>query len=359
MTRLLAITETDVSPANSLAASVYLLEAVAKGRTGGNPVLRIASPLGEALVLGRFQRARSALRLEQVAERAIPVLRRHSGGSTVRLAKGCLHVSLALPDRSDPIACEPRQFLQRYGAGLVRAITARSAKARYYGKDLLSIEDRPVGMISFELHPDGPALLEAILGVHTDWRPSKDLVGYPDRTKAETGGATSILEREIDSTEGLPGALAEAFGDLLGLPVEPHGFNPLETERIRSLEHRVSVDTHEDPPRALYLRRYDSKPVEEAIGFVEASVRLTQGRFLRQAWIHGDFMADSASITALEERLKMVPVKRRPVALVIDDVLGAPDHVIMGIRRLGSILEAVLDAAKRASEAAQIGDREQ
>lgn len=359
MMRLLTITETDVSPANSLAASAYLLEAVAKGRTQGNPVLRIARPSGEALVLGRFQRARSALRLDRVADRSLTVLRRLSGGTSVRLAEGCLHVSLALPDRNDPIPCEPRQFLQRYGAGIVRALSARSAKARYYGKDLLSIEDRPVGVLSFELHPEGAALLEAILGVETAWRPPEELVGYPGRTKGEAGGAITRLDRELDSVEDLPKMIQESFGDLLGLSVDPHDFNPLEAERIRSLEHRVVVDTQEEPPRALYLRRYDSKPVEEAIGFVEASVRLTQGRFLRQALIQGDFMADSGSIEALQERLKMVPVKRRPVALVIDDVLGAPDHVIMGIRRLGSILEAVLDAAKRASEAAKTGDREQ
>lgn len=359
MTRLLAITETDVSPANSLAASAYLLEAVAKGRTQGDPVLRVARPSGEALVLGRFQRARSALRLDRVSDRGLSVLRRMTGGTAVRFAQGCVHVSLALPDRNDPIACEPRQFLQRYGAGLVRALSARSAKARYHGKDLLSIEDRPVGMVSFELHPDGPALLEAILGVETSWRPPEELVGYPHRTKGEAGGETTQLDQELDSVEGLSEVIGESFGDLLGLPVEPYALNPLEAERIRSLEHRVAVAAQEAPPRALYLRRYDSKPVEEAIGFVEASVRLTQGRFLRQAWIHGDFMADSGAVAALQERLKMVPVKRRPVALVIDDVLGAPDHVIMGVRRLGSILEAILDAAKRASEAAQTGDREQ
>ena len=50
-------------------------------------------------------------------------------------------------------------------------------------------------------------------------------------------------------------------------------------------------------------------------------------------------------------------VKRRPVALVIDDVLGAPEHVIMGIRRLGSILEAILDASRRDTEEGATGKK--
>jgi hypothetical protein len=360
MSRLLVVTDADESPGYCLAATAYMMEAVSKGRTQGAPMLRIARPRGESLVLGRFQRARTALNLEACQERGLEVLRRLTGGSTAWLGAGRLYVALALPDRTEPLDCEPRQFLQRYGAGLVRGLVALGTKARYFGKDLLSIEDRPVGIMSFELAADGSALLEAVIGLDQPWRPEAALSGYPPRTKEESSATPTLLADELEGLDpaALAEPLAEAMAGLLEAEPQEHRFNPLESERIKSLSHRVEVTEPVEEKRPAYLKPWDSRPVEEAIGFVETSVRLSQGRFLRDVSIHGDFMADSAGVAELEQRLKMVPIKRRPVALVIDDVLGAPDHVIMGIRRLGSVLEAILDASKRASEEGQTGKKE-
>ncbi len=361
MQRLLVITDTGGSPQQCLATTAYMIEAVGKGRTQGSPILRIARPEGEALVLGRFQRARTAVNTDACAERDLPLLRRLTGGTTALLGEGRLYLALALPDRTSPLDCEPRQFLQRYGAGLVRGLVSLGTKARYYGKDLVSVEDRPVGLMSFELAEDGTALLEAVVGLERPWRPEPALSAYPARTKEDpTSATTTLLSEEVEDldVDQLVDAVTESMADLLEATAEPHEWNPLEAERIKSLSHRATVQETAEERRPAYLKPWDSRPVEEAIGFVEASVRLTQGRFLRDVWIHGDFMADSAGIEELQERLKMVPVKRRPVALVIDDVLGAPDHVIMGIRRLGSILEAILDASKRATDEGQTGKKE-
>lgn len=353
MSRLLVIHETGVTPSQCLASTHYMMEAVAKGRTQGAPFLKISAPTGEALVLGRYQKAETAIQREECRKQGLPLLRRLSGGSTVLLGEGRLYLALVLPDRATPLDCEPRQFLQRYGAGLIRGLVQVGMKARYFGKDLVSIEDRPVGLMSFEISREGTALLEAVIGVSRPWRPDAALSGYPPRSKedAPTVSPTLVSEELPElSDQQLTNGLVEAMGDLLEFTVEPRELTALEAERVRGLTYRVEVPEQVGERTPVYLKDWASRPIEEAIGFVEATVRVTQGRFLRDVWVHGDFMADSAGIEDLQERLKMVPIKRRPVALVIDDVLGAPEHVIMGIRRLGSILDAILDASKRAGE---------
>ena len=353
MQPLRVITQTEVTPMDCLASTAYLMEAMQKGRTQGAPILIITRPETDALILGRFQRPSSALKLDACEAEGVPRLRRLTGGSTAMLGAGRLHLALVLKNRNSPLECEPRQFLQRYGAGVIRALSQLGLKARYHGKDLVSAEDRPIGVMSFELYPDGPALLEVSLGVTSPWHPEPALVAYPPRAKDESSAARpSSLAQELaeDGLSGLDSCLVEAYAELLEATPEQREFTPLETARITSLHHRVEVVEDSHDKRPAYLKAWDSRLVEEAIGFVEASVRLTQGRFIRDVRIYGDFMADTAGMEDLQEKLKMVPVKRRPVALVIDDVLGAPEHVIMGIRRLGSILEAILDASRRASE---------
>jgi len=355
MQQLLFVQETGTSPGHCLASTAYMMEAVGKGRTQGAPFLKISLPAGESVVLGRYQNADSAVSRDICAARDLSVLRRLSGGTTALLGKDRLHLALVMPDRTNPLECEPRQFLQRYGAGLIRGLVRAGMKARYFGKDLVSVEDRPLGIMSFELATDGTALLEAIVGLRRPWCPDAELSAYPPRSKEDgaTSGPTLVGDELTDlQDERLVNGIQEAVVDLLDLELEQRDFSPLEQERIKSLSHRVEVPTEPPEPLPQYLKPWTSRPIEEAIGFVEATVRLTQGRFLRDVSICGDFMADSGGMEELEDRLKMVPVKRRPVALVIDDVLGAPDHVIMGIRRLGSILEAILDASKQGAEEA-------
>jgi len=353
MQQLLFVQETGTPPGHCLASTAYMMEAVGKGRTQGAPFLKISLPVGEAVVLGRYQNANSAVNREVCATRDLPLLRRLSGGSTALLGEGRLYLALVLPDRASPLECEPRQFLQRYGAGLIRGLVQAGMKARYFGKDLVSVEDRPLGIMSFELASDGTALLEAIVGLRRPWWTDDSLSAYPPRSKEDgsVSGPTLVCDEQSQlSDKSLVEGIRDAVGDLLDLKVEPREFSPLEQERIKSLAHRVQVSSNTPEPLPQYLKPWTSRPIEEAIGFVEATVRLTQGRFLRDVSISGDFMADSGGMEELEDRLKMVPVKRRPVALVIDDVLGAPEHVIMGIRRLGSILEAILDASKQGAE---------
>ena len=114
----------------------------------------------------------------------------------------------------------------------------------------------------------------------------------------------------------------------------------LDKERITGLLDRVDV------PAESELEGYNvSRLIEDYIGFVQAACVTNEGGVLQEVRIFGDFLADATGIELLEEKLRWTPIKKRPIALTIDDILGSQDHVILGLKRLGSILEAIMDAA--------------
>jgi lipoate-protein ligase A len=356
MSELLVAIEDGLTPQESLGASHYLMEALSRGRTDGSPWLLISRPKGSALVLGRYQDQRSAIDFKASKERDLPVVRRLSGGTTSLLSESQIHIALAVSMEEQPIECEPRQFLQKYGAVVVKGLVELGLRARYFGQDLISIKERPAGLLSFELDGKGAALLEAILAVSRPTLPDSELVGYPTTVRENpSADAFTTLEQEGSeiSFSRIVQGLKTASAATLDMIAKERSLTPLEKERVRSLLRKVQVDEPKSGQVPPYLRRFRSRAIEESIGFVEATVGVTQGRFLKDVSIHGDFMADSGGIADLEQRLRMCPIKRRQVALIIDDVLGAPDHVILGIRRLGSILEAIMDAAKKGAAEAE------
>jgi lipoate-protein ligase A len=356
MTTLFVAVENDLAPAESLGATRYMMEAVARGRTEQAPWLLLSFPTDAALTLGRYQNELNTVSMEPCNEKELPVLRRLSGGTTALVGTGLLHAALAIHSENFPLECEPRQFLQKYGAVLIRALVELGFRARYHGRDLISIQERPVGLISFEIDNTGTALLESVLAVEKPFRPETALVGYPQPAREDPPTDTyATLQSEKGELTGeqVAEAVQKAASEITGFEPEQRNFTALERERIRSLLHKVEVPEPAAAPVPSYMKSWSSKLVEESIGVVEATVRVTQGRFIKEVNIHGDFMSDSPGVEELEQRLRMCPIKRRQVALIIDDVLGAPEHVILGIRRLGSILEAIMDAAKKATDQAE------
>lgn len=353
MSTLYVSVEHELTSAESLASTRYMMEAVHRGRTERAPWLLLSFPKDPALTLGRYQNELFAVSHKACEDRSLPVLRRLSGGNMSMMGDGRLYAALVIHADNYPLECEPRQFLQKYGAVMIRALTDLGFRARYHGRDLVSIQECPVGLLSFEIDGNGAALLESIIAVEKPFRPDNELIGYT-QTPREDPPLDSYTTLSSENNQTQPDDLLKAIGkaaaEITGLTAEQRVFSALELERIRSLLHKVEVSKPLSTPIPAYLKCWHSKLVEESIGFVASTARVTQGRFIKEVSIHGDFMSDSPGIAELEQRLRMCPIKRRQVALIIDDVLGAPEHAILGVRRLGSILEAIMDAAKKATD---------
>jgi len=352
MARLLLTLEHDVSPEQTIAATRYLMEAQARGRTNDSAWMLVTAPKGEALVLGRYQSSRSAVQLKACDEKGVTVVRRLTGGTTAMLGSGSVHIALSFPLDKAPLSCEPRQILQKYGTLVARALAGIGLHGRYQDRDIVAVDDHPVGLVSFELDRSGVVLIEAILGVTRTIQPEKQLIGYPASSgkKFQSHGQAMSIEALKSGTdeEALMSSVTKAARDSLSVQIEDRPLTALERERIKTLIPKVQVTEKPAVRGRGHSKHWTSRPIDENIGFVEATVSVTQKRFLKAVSIHGDFMADSPGIDLLEERLKMCPIERRQVALTIDEVLGAKNHVVLGIRRLGSLLDAILDAASKA-----------
>lgn len=171
----------------------------------------VVRPLaGDAVVLGAFQR-----RADVETDR--PVFRRGTGGHAVRAAEGILFVHLALAHPAVLVPCDAERVLNRYVRPLLAALTKTVAPARYFGRDWIAMEHRPVAFVGFGHDATTNRVsLDAFVAVS---RP------YVDDTRASFRGKAPIMldeVREVVSTTIID-AVVDAFA--AGATHAPLGFD--------------------------------------------------------------------------------------------------------------------------------------
>jgi len=90
------------SPAENLAGDEALLEWGEAGGYAGHGMLRFWEPRQHFVVLGYANQVRLEVDEEACRARAIPILRRCSGGGSVLQGPGCLNYTLVLPIEGEP-----------------------------------------------------------------------------------------------------------------------------------------------------------------------------------------------------------------------------------------------------------------
>lgn len=101
------------------------------------PVMRGCIPSEDVVLLGAFQRAC------EVAT-SLPMRRRASGGAAVRIGPGVAWFR-------EPFAgIEPDKILNRAVRPLLAWLTKKTSRpVRYFGRDWIAIEGRPIGVVAF------------------------------------------------------------------------------------------------------------------------------------------------------------------------------------------------------------------
>ncbi|HJQ83915.1 MAG TPA: hypothetical protein VKA21_07565, partial [Candidatus Binatia bacterium] len=120
------------------------------------------------MALGRFH-----LAPEPPAGTDVRVWRRFSGGRATASGEGFVGVSLVLPHRSALVASEPRalapeQVMNRCVRGILAAYESAGVPAFYPGRDLITVERRTAGMVSFTVESTGVLVFEAVLANRRD-----------------------------------------------------------------------------------------------------------------------------------------------------------------------------------------------
>lgn len=271
--------------------------------------LSVAIPSDEAIAVGAFQRTGDA------GETALPVFRRASGGAALRLGPGVVFVQLALSRVDALVPCAPDQLQNRYVRPLLAALTRATGKpARYFGRDWVAIEGRPVAAIGFGHHAGaGTAVVEAVVAATAPFA---------------IGDRPSFRGKE-PMTLGLdPSRVADAIAEAY------RGLADRTTEASIAREAAEPLA----PEPAWEATR------EEAIGLVAAG-RDAHG-VLR---VGGELMASADAIACLEQA---IADERADVGAAVDAALTAPGVVTFGVRSLASIRDVIVGA--RASRSGQM-----
>ncbi len=337
----------DVTPSIGVATDRYLLSTLGRNR-GRSGVLRVSAFPGDVLAAGRWH-----LAPPDVGALGEAFVRRPVGGRALALGEGYLAVSLLLPHRSalvadDPLALAPAQVPNRYVRGLMRALKQLGLPAFYPGRDLVTVNRRPIAAIGFETDDEGRLLFEAIVAVDRPLSAVAQLLDRWDRAgviKADLlalDGGTSLRE-EI----GDPPPIAElgmlvrdGFAEQFGVTVVDEPLSTLESQAVTALAARESGVWNAARQPRTDLPLVGTSAIQT--GLLEIHFALEQGRFVKDARLSGDFIADSPGIAELEYRLRLCPAERGALARVVEEVFADPMHYLLGVGPLRTVADTIV-----------------
>jgi lipoate-protein ligase A len=346
VTALGFVVQPDVTPAIGVATDRYLLGVL--GRRARPGVLRVYTFPGEVLAAGRWHLAPLG-----AADLGDAFVRRLTGGRALALGEGYFGISLLLPHRSalladDPLALAPFQVPNRYVRGLMRALKQLGLPAFYPGRDLVTVNRRPIAAVSFETDDEGRLLFEVIVAVDRPLSGVAQLLDRWDTAGIIKGdalaleGGTSLREEigESPSLSELAVLVRDAFAEQFGVTIADEPLSALESQAVQALAAREGRAWNMlRQPRA-DLPLSGSSGIQT--GVLETHFALEQGRFLKEVCLAGDFIANSPAIASLEYRLRLCPAERGAIARVVDAVFGDPANYLLGVGPLRAVADTII-----------------
>ncbi|MET0384356.1 MAG: hypothetical protein ABW321_00280 [Polyangiales bacterium] len=297
----------------------------------------------DALVLGRYQLPSHALGTPHARE---VVLRRATGGATVRAGSGIFYLALALRDRSSLMKCPPGRLLNRNVRGVLQGLRLAGVRANYFGRDFLSFGAQPAVYVGWDAQPEGQVLCEFFVAqTRTCFVPESELA-YPQRREPTLRGQAPITLAGVDNVER-----ATQLGALFDRIAEGHAktfgvrWEGMPADALTPHQQALGSGTDTPEQRALSW----STPREEAIGFVSAGVRLDGAGKFAAVQVAGDFFAHRACAATLERVLIGVSPTPDLVARAVDAAFAHAGYDVEGIRSLRTFQDAIIDAADAAS----------
>jgi lipoate-protein ligase A len=336
------IVQEGLSPAESLAVDAALLDELAASADRARGTLRIHTIAGDVVSLGRYHLPPA----RPSPDPAVRVARRWSGGRVVATGNGFVGVTLLLPHRSalvgsDPEALAPTQVLNRCVRGILAACEHVGVPALYPGRDLVTVDRRMLGMVSFTVEAGGALVFEAVLGSGRDASVLPRLLDRADpagdvvAAMIAPADATSIAER-AGAPVPLPtlaAAIRRGYAGRLGValvdrePPAPRPFDErgwlAQRQRRPELPRRASLGTQ--------------------LGTVEI-LSARDGARVAAVAIGGDLIAPPATVDAIEDALRGCAVERAPLEDAVRAVLAQPGHFVLGLGPPADVATAIARA---------------
>jgi hypothetical protein len=258
-----------------------------------------------------------------------------------------VQLSLALPHRSalssdDPLALAPEQVLNRAVRGLLDGLEAAGLRAIYPGRDLVTVDGRPLGVLGLEVDADGATLIEAVLSVERDQSLLPHLLDRVDA--AGVVSAPMIAPDDVTS-------MSRSLG-------RTPSFDELVARIRRGYETRLGVafveeSLEHDGGDAAFVRSRVPRPELDRrarsatmLGTLETHCALGENSRLREVMLAGDLLVPSRTMARLEQALGGCRASLEPLAAAIDDVVRPPTDFILGVHPLRTIAETIVRAVR-------------
>lgn len=300
---------------------------------------------GEALLLGAHQRAADALSPTGRAQKA--VLRRPSGGVTLRGGEGVLYVALGLHERNALMTCPKLRILNRNVRGALAGLRLAGVAAHYFGRDFVSVEAQPAAFVGWDAREDGRVLLEFFVAERESYVPPAEHGGYPVRASDPFRGkqVTPLARANVRAHGGeLVQKLADGHAAGFGVEWRSAALSDQELATSERAAASLAVRPEQDEAETLAW----STPREEAIGFVSAGVALDAAGKLSRVRLAGDFFQDRACPAALERALAGATPSAEVIGRALDVLYVHGPRELEGIREIATLREAILDAVAQA-----------
>lgn len=292
---------------------------------------------GDAVVLGAWQRAADAVRLDEAAAAGVDVLRRTTGGPTVVAGAGIVYVALALRTASTLLECPPDRVLNRNVRGALVGLSRGGVATMYGGREFLAVGGRPVALVAWDRGVEGRVLVEMFIASERPFSPPDALDGYSPRTTPRLLGKQPTTLAEV--WRRAPTAL-EILGHVVDGYVSAYG---LEAQALsRATVTAAAIDPIELADESS-LRW--STPREIPIGLASAGIALGPGSRITGARLAGDFFQDRIAPDALSHALAGQAPSRDVLAAALRGVYAPGRAVIEGVRGLDALADALADAA--------------
>jgi lipoate-protein ligase A len=350
LTSLAYLLQPDVAPSAGVATDRHLLATLGRAQHGRAGVLRVFSFPGEVLSAGRWH-----LAPPDVADADEAFVRRLCGGRALALGEGFVGLSLLLPHRSalvsgEPLALAPFQVPNRYVRGLLRALKQLGLPAFYPGRDLVTVNRRPIAAVSFETDEEGRLAFEAILAVERPLGAVAHLLDRWDSTgviKAdllalESGTCLREALGESLSVAEIGALVREAYAEQLELAIAEDRLSPLEEQAIAALAVREGRAWNCARRRRADLPLVASSGIQT--GVLEVHLALEQERFLKAVLLAGDFIANSPAVARLEHDLRLCPAEHGAIASVVEAVLADPSNYLLGVGARRIVADTIVKA---------------
>jgi len=328
------LVQAGLSPGESLAIDRALVDA-------RRAALRVYTLAGDVLALGRFHAAPAPRPASGVR-----VMRRWSGGRAMPWGDGFVGVSLVLPHRSalvgdDPEVLSPPQVPNRCVRGILAACESASVPAIYPGLDLLTVDRRLLGFVSFTVEEGGVLVFEAILANAAD---------------------ASVLPRLLDRADpdGVVPATMLTAADVTSLAARigrPVALDDLATRIARGYAERLGVrcatGVPPTPPafdEAAWLAQRLSHPDLDRSAAISGQLGTVDIRFacdggsVRAVAFGGDVIAPAATIARLENALRGCPLVRERLTAAVLGVLREPGAFLLGLGTPAATADAIARA---------------